>query len=308
MFKNMKLGQKIGAGFAALIVIALALGGLAVWNMRSVQTTATELSAEKVPQVQLATGVERTSLLTMYAARGYNYTEEKQFLDDAMKELAAVKKALSECKDHANKYNIAILKENEAKASTKLAEYEGLLNETVAKTEAMAKDKAASLVAGDKYMKVCNAYVTRKSKDQEKAISVANDEKSKAQLTQLTKEITIVNEIIDLGNWIRTGTWQAIATRDPKLFQETEKKFDDVNKKLDEIKAGTTDAQDLKEVEECRVAGKEYLDCMTSFLTNWLAREEIGKKRVEVAAAVLTAAKETSTAGGDEVAKSASAV
>ena len=38
MFKNMTLGAKIAVGFAALILIALALGGLAVWNMNNVKT------------------------------------------------------------------------------------------------------------------------------------------------------------------------------------------------------------------------------------------------------------------------------
>ncbi|MEI7837986.1 MAG: carbonic anhydrase, partial [Planctomycetota bacterium] len=69
MFKNMKLGTKIAVGFVSLIGIALVLGGLAVFSMSSVKTTATELSLEKVPQVQLATNVERTSLQTMYATR-----------------------------------------------------------------------------------------------------------------------------------------------------------------------------------------------------------------------------------------------
>ena len=36
MLKNMKLGTKIGLGFGVLIAIAMMLGGLAVYNMKSV--------------------------------------------------------------------------------------------------------------------------------------------------------------------------------------------------------------------------------------------------------------------------------
>ena len=302
----MKLGTKISLGFVSLIVIALALGGLAVLNMFKVKTIANTLATANVPEVAVANEVERDSLSTMYQARGYAFTEEKSFLNDSHKALEQVKKDLAMAKDHAAKFGLATLKQNAEKAEAKALEYEKLLADTVAKTEAMAKDKAASLVAADAYMKVCNDYLARNHKDLDTAIAGAAEEKNRTEAAQLTKEIALANDIIDLGNLIRIGTWQAIATRDPKLFQDTEKKFVEVNKKLDELKAGTTDQADIKEIEECRNAGKTYLGCMESFLTNWFAREEIGKKRGEVAQAVLDAAKETSKGGMGSVSASSS--
>ena len=71
MFKNMKLGTKIGMGFSALLVIAIALGALAVVNMNGVKVTARMLATEIMPEVGLATEVERSALKTMYAARGW---------------------------------------------------------------------------------------------------------------------------------------------------------------------------------------------------------------------------------------------
>ena len=48
MFKSMKLGTKIGLGFTVLIVIALSLGGLAVWSMSTVKTVASTLANANV--------------------------------------------------------------------------------------------------------------------------------------------------------------------------------------------------------------------------------------------------------------------
>ena len=300
----MKLGTKISLGFVSLIVIALVLGGMAVWNMSKVKTIANTLANANVPEVGVANEVERNSLETMYEVRGYTYTEEKSFLDKAKANLEEVKKNLKDAKDHAANFDLGELKQNAEKAEAKVLEYESLLGVQVVKTEAMAKDKAASIVAADAYMKVCNAYLARNQKDLDQAIAGAADEKNRTQAAQISKEMATVNDIINLGNWIRIGTWQAIATRDPKLFQETEKKFVEVNKKLDEIKAGTTDPVDLKEIEECRNAGKTYLACMESFLTNWFAREELNTKRREVAQVVLDAAKGTSASGMLDVTKS----
>ena len=85
MFKNMKLGTKIITGFCLLIVIACVLGGLAVWNMKTVQSVATILVTENVPEVAVANNVERYSLETMYEVRGYAYTEDEKFLTEGKK-------------------------------------------------------------------------------------------------------------------------------------------------------------------------------------------------------------------------------
>jgi methyl-accepting chemotaxis protein len=301
MFKNMKLGMKISLGFASLIIIAIALGGLATYSMLGVKTISTTLSVENVPGVAVATNVERSSLNTMYATRGYAYTEEKQYLDDAKINLEQVKKYLKEAKDHATKYNMAVLNENADKAEVKALEYERLLNETVAKTDDMTKNKADSLVAGDNYMKICYDFAAGQTKTLEEEIkTVANDTNTnnfaanETKLNERAKKIALCNDVIDIGNWIRTGTWQAISNRDPKLFTETRARFDDVTVKLDELKKITVQEINLKQIEECRAAGKVYATCMDNFLVNWLAREEIGKARGEAANGVLEAAKTTS--------------
>jgi len=259
------------------------------------------LSQQAVPSVEVGNNVERSSLRTMYATRGYAFTEEKQYLDDAHKNFEQVQAYLKQAKEHAAKYNIASLTQNEEKAEAKALEYQKLFNDTVAKTEAMAKDKEASLVAAAKYMKVCADYQDNQAKmlsDQVAQLAAQGDQATdkaalKAAIDDRVKKIQLANDIESLGNEIRVGTWQSMATRDPKIFTDAEKKFDQVNAKLDELKATTKQEVNLKQIEECRAAGKAYLDCMTSFLTNWLAREELNKQRGEAAAAVLEAAQLT---------------
>ena len=60
MFKNIKLGTKIALGFGSLILIAVALGGMAVFSMLGVKSTALVLSEQNVPEVGVATNVERS--------------------------------------------------------------------------------------------------------------------------------------------------------------------------------------------------------------------------------------------------------
>jgi hypothetical protein len=97
MLKNMKLGAKISLGFAMVICLASVLGALGVVSMNVVRKDASILAAEYMPEVELCNMVERNSLLTMYAARGYALTEEASYLETAKTHLGEVDKYLEEC-------------------------------------------------------------------------------------------------------------------------------------------------------------------------------------------------------------------
>lgn len=89
---KMNLGTKLAVGFGSVLLIALFLGGMAVISMNGVKTTAVQIQKEIVPEVAVANNVERWSLQTMYAMRGYAFTEEAQYLDQGRKNLEEVKK------------------------------------------------------------------------------------------------------------------------------------------------------------------------------------------------------------------------
>jgi methyl-accepting chemotaxis protein len=140
----MKLGTKIIAGFSSLIIIAMLLGGTAIWKMSGVKTIATTLAGEYMPATGVANNVERESLQTMYEMRGYAFTEDTNMLAKASANLLIVKKYLQDAKDLANKpgnENLVFLKQAAEKAEAKAGEYEELVKQTVVVTEALEKDR-----------------------------------------------------------------------------------------------------------------------------------------------------------------------
>jgi methyl-accepting chemotaxis protein len=290
--------MKLNGSFLAVSALTLILGALAISNMWSVKSTANVLATQNVPQVAVANEVERWSLKTMYQSRGYAYSEEKQFLDTSRANLEKVKGFLKDAAAHAEKYNLAELRTNAARANEKVAEYEQLLNDTVAATEAMAKDKEGMNANATAYMKVCNDFLAGQTNLFNEEIGTLIAEKmTEEKFKERVKKMALCNEIIDLGSNVRIGAWKAIGTRDPELFKETMKLFDQINAKLEELKPITHLDADLKRIAECSAAGQAYHDDMQQFLTNWYAREELNKKRGVVADDVLAAAEETAKAG-----------
>ena len=308
----MKLGTKIIAGFAGLIVIAILLGGTAVWKMSGVKSVANLLAEDYMPGAAVANSVERESLQTMYEMRGYAFTEDTNFLARSYANLADVKKHLLEAKELAAKTGdgaLEFLKIAAEKAEAKALEYEQLAKKTVAVTETLDRERDAMDAAARSYMKVCSEYLESQNAKLQETLATTNATTglAVAEVQDRINKIETANSIIDLGNAIRIGNFKAQAARDPQLFREAQSRFVELNSKLDALKAVTKQEVNLKQIETCRAAGKAYSDAMTNFLTYWLEREELGRQRGVVADAVLAEAKNTASTSMDSSAKNAMA-
>jgi methyl-accepting chemotaxis protein len=295
--KNMKLGMKMAMGFGMLIVIAVALGGMAVWNMKGAESQSIEMDKQLLPEIGMANEIERNSLQTMYEMRGYAYSEDKKFLEAGRKTLEEVKKYLKDAREHAAKYSDQQMKENAEKAQAKATEYEQLANETVAKNDALENDRKHLDEAAAKYMSNCGNFLSEQSAVMKKEITEGVEA---AKLQERLTKITLVNDIIDIGNATRLAVWKSQSLRDPKILQEANKNFEAMEKKFDELKALTRLDANLKQIEATRAAANGYKAAMNDLLNNWTAREELGVKRGKVADEVLSLAKETAVTGMEE--------
>ena len=302
---KMKLGTKIALGFCLLIIIALALGGMAVYNMKSVEVDSTKLDQEFVPEVAVANNIERYSLLTMYAMRGYSFTEEAQYLKTGEKNLALVKKYLADAQTLADRAkNLAKLQGQVKEAAAKVAEYERLAKETVAKNQRLEELRGQMDEAAAQYMKNCNEFLAGQNQKMLKEIkSGATEEK----LDERLEKITLVNDIIDLGNAARVGNFKSQALRDPPTMNAALENFPKMNPKFQQLREITREAEDIRRIEETEKAAEQYKTGMELFLKNWLEREELNKQRGVAADQVLEAAQTTAQAGMDHTAEIAEA-
>jgi methyl-accepting chemotaxis protein len=294
MFKNMKLAVKIGVGFGMLILIACTLGGLAVYNMRKVKTVAVGMERQAVPSVKVANNVERYSLQTMYAARGYALAEEDQYRETAEKHLADVFKFLKEAQDLAGKEKIQKLSEAANAAEGKAKEYQELFKQTVNVIGKINEDRVQMNKDAQEYMNVCAAFLKSQNSqfDKEIAEGAAAD-----KLKERLQKLNWGNDVVDLGNAVRMAAWKSQALRDPQLIEAAQPNFDKINATLDNLKKITHREEDLKEIEDCRAAGLAYKEAMNGLLANWKNLQAIGTKRGEVADQVLKQAQQTAEFG-----------
>jgi methyl-accepting chemotaxis protein len=293
--KNIKLGIKIGGGFGVLILIACALGGLAVFNMKTVETDSIRLAQEYVPEVGIANELERSSLLTMYAWRGYAFTEQQSFLDEGRKQLATVQQVLGNAEKHSQAYpSLVKLKDQVVTAKTAVGSYAALADQTVEAIEAMNADRRALDQGAAAYMKNAMEFLDTQNAAMKREIG---EGASPEALAERLEKITWLNEIIDLGNDTRIKVWRAQAERNPTMIEDALVNFPKMEEFFDKMKAVTRQEANLRQLAATRDAATQYKVAMTSLNGHWKELDDLNTRRTKTGVDVLAVAEDTAMAG-----------
>ncbi len=267
MFKNLKLGAKIGLGFGLLIVIAVILGGMSIFKMGDVNTEAAKMKNEFLPEVNVANELERNSLLTMYAMRGYGFTENKTYLDEGMQKLESVKKSISDAKDLAGRSkNLVKLNELVGKVEDAVLNYETLAKDTVSKNAQLNTLRSQMDSNAQAYMKNCADFIAGQND------SMKSDIDHEFQgITERVNKINLVNDVIDLGNATRIASWRSMAEKDKELAQNAIGNFDLIQEKFTELRNITRLEADIERIDNTKTAAENYKAAMNQLLSNWEA-------------------------------------
>jgi methyl-accepting chemotaxis protein len=305
----MKLGAKIGMGFGALILIAVALGAVAIIQMTGVLGQANIMKDKNVPAVMVANEVERSSLKTMYATRGFAFTESDAFLKEAKENLAEVDTHLKNALKIGKEQKVEFLEKAAKNADEKASIYGKLLKDSEDLVLKMRKNREDLVVNENAFMKVCAEYLQNQETALAKEIDLVTKEKieskekteapPKIDLHERVLKIKVANDIVDAGNAVRIANWTAQAKRDPVYFKQEMEKFD-VNPLLDKLLSKTTQQVNKDQIKACRDAATNYKAALKSFLEHWLAlngKDGVNDQRAVAADAVLSAAESTAKQG-----------
>jgi methyl-accepting chemotaxis protein len=290
--KNIKLGIKIGGGFGILILIACALGGLAVFNMKSVETDSTRLAKEYVPEVDMANQLEGSIAATMFAIRGYSFTEETSFLEDGKKQLTAALRQLDTAKKHAETYpELTALRENVQRAKEQVDSYVKLLDQSESSINAMNADRAGLNKQATEFISNAGAFTASMSEAMKKEIAEGAEPE---KLSERVMKIQTINQIVDLGNDCRIKAWQAQALRKLSILDEAMQNFSTMDALFAQLVATVRNPVNIKQLEVTRKAATDYRQGMLSLQKNWLALEAVNVERNKAGGLALEAAQKTS--------------
>jgi len=256
--KNLSLGLKITLGFALLIVIAAALGIMAIWRMGDVESQSAMLAHEYVPEVDVAVELRGGANRLMFEMRGYGFTEDKKFYDRAQTEIENLDATLAKARAlEAKSPHLTALKGQIETATKAMATYKTLIQETVSIQALMDGNRKKLEDAAGIYMGNSEAFVD------------GQNAKLKTDLAERQKKIQIVSKLVHLGTRVRVGNFKAQATRDAALFEKAVAELDRVPELLNELREITRDKADIQRISATQTAAQKYENAMKQFLVQF---------------------------------------
>ena len=135
------------------------------------------------------------------------------------------------------------------------------------------------------YVENCDAYLK------------GQQEKLTQDMLERQTKITLVNDIIDLGNATRINAFKSQALRSPAVMEEAIKNFTQIDTLFEALKKITRLPEDLRRIEEVKTAGNSYKTTMADFLKEWQFLQDLSDKRAATGQDVIDACKETADAG-----------
>jgi len=293
--KNIKLGSKIGASFGVVILITLALGALAVFNMLNVGGESDKLAKQYLPEVRVANAIERHALMAMFAIRGFSLSEDLAYLKEGREELAQLRKELGRAKDLANQYEALVtLRKNISQAMEAVDRYELLVNQAEEKAKALGAARATMDQAAASYIKNCVDFLAGQNQAMENEMQ-ANA--GAARLGERLAKITLVNDVIDLGNEMRVANFKSQALRDFSLIRQALPDFAKIEQKLADLRRITRQKVNLDQLESIKNSAESYKSAIQTLLAGIDAMHALQKEREDLGDKVLAIAKATAAAG-----------
>ncbi len=111
------------------------------------------------------------------------------------------------------------------------------------------------------------------------------------------EKITLVNDIISLGNDSRVKAFKAQATNSMELIDVALKNFPKLDEKYDALRKITRLDADLKRIDNTNASGDNYAAALTAFNDHWKKLMDLSKRREAAAQKAIEACKITADAG-----------
>jgi methyl-accepting chemotaxis protein len=234
----------------------------------------------------------------MYSMRSYELNGDKSFLDEAVKNIEKAKEHLKTAIEHADSFSDMVrLKESASVAQKMIADYEQLVEETISKSVAMQQNRAQIFQASEVYRKACGDFLNTESQALDDEIKPGAD---LAKLMEIRMRIDLINELLNLG----TDTWiitlKAQILRDPDTMLKIQNSFEEMTKKVKELKTSTRDPNNLKRIDETAGAINAYRNALSEMHTNWQELAKISQKRLEIGDELIALARKMATLGIDQ--------
>lgn len=293
--KALSFGKKISLGFAALIAISAAVGGLAAFNMRRAANSATMLADEYAPEVKLADDLQGAVAETALNIRSYGFTLDPAYLAKAKNSLTEVDQHAEAARTFSEQHpRLEVLHENLATLLPDVQEYKKLIRKTEENGNELTRLRAELIAQAE-------VVSGRMNTVHQHQVQVLNEEISSAaareKLEERVRKLTLVEDIRSAVDAAREDTFRGQALRDTHFVELGVERLVAAEKIFDALQPMLKQPIDIKQTKEAREAEQQYLAGVRKLLQIMVSQAETTRQRALLSDQVEKAATAIAGAG-----------
>ncbi|WP_027183403.1 HAMP domain-containing methyl-accepting chemotaxis protein [Desulfovibrio inopinatus] len=293
--RNLKVGLKIGLGFAVLLLIICIFGGMSILSMHDGAINARRMAQEYVPEVEMANDLERHILSLMYAMRGFSLSENMVYRRDSVEILKQIDSIVKKSQMHAQVYpELVKLQQELIGVKGAIGTYAKLATQTEESIVAIQEDRHAMDTAAAAFMMAANQY--HDTQEKELNNSIKHLDPNTALLDRYNK-LNVLNEVVNLGNDIRVKNFKSQALDDPTLMRRGIENFSKITTLLQDVLSNTRQDKNRKALGDIQHAAQQYEEAMETMLVKWDELDKLDAERGILANKLLESAKSIAIAG-----------
>ncbi len=292
--KSLTFGKKISLGFAALIAISVAVGGLAAFNMHRAANSADMLASEYAPEVKISSDLDNAVTETALQIRSYGFTTEPAYLEKAKKSLETADRQAQIAKTFAEQHpRLILLRKQLETLLPNLQEWHTLIRKTEEETGQLisTREELAGLDGqADSSMNLVYQHLVQSFAS---GSGSAATEKPEERL----RKLALVEELRSAIHAAQEGELKGLAFRDPRFIEGGLQKLEATDKPFAALQPLLTQADNLKEFQQARAACQGYLAGLKKLLTLTTAQAETARLRMAMSEQLMQATVTVTQAG-----------
>jgi len=224
-WSNLKIKTKLGLGFGFIILILITLGVISIIGLKKIESDNVSIGNTRLPEIKISNHLERNTLKITSLLNNFALSQNMQSIDQARSLLDELDKYLENTSNM--KYALEErMKKDISSAKKVLFDYRGYMDEMIAATEKMETDIRLMDEAAGSFLDNCYDYL----RGQEATLAYQIDARTARR--GILEKVTLINNVIDIGNELRVQNFKAQAGIDISNTTDFNKQFDNIDQLL----------------------------------------------------------------------------
>jgi len=275
-WNDMTIGKKIGTGFGFLILITLVIGSLGSWLMTGAKNDSEKLAGEYVPELKIAAEIRGAANRLMYQMRGYGFSEEEKYYQNAQNEMTAFQEASKKADALADRaVYLTQLKGGMETIQKAGDQYNQLMEKTRANIKKLDEERESLDKNAGIYMENANTFLTGQN--------IA----FKKELVERQKKIHIIDAVAERVTNVRVSNFKAQAANDMTMMQEAADRIRGVEKEITDLRSITRDDEDIKRINKIQESSEQYAVAMEGYVQANQSQRADWRTKMDDAAGIL---------------------